>query len=174
MNHIGTIRTHICKRDSWINTSEMLNSLFMCIWVISVYVVFSMHSVWVHVSEPLNVLLLADGVSWLCSTGGLDREPSCLCHYVPSDEKGPHHDISSKIHHIHTLRRLLLPRGVSHYHNIEYKRLKEKTIFMKLIWLKKGRDKYIKSDYNKLRINSRQEELSRYWSEDEGGWRRSK
>jgi len=34
---------------------------------------------------------------------------------------------------------------------------------------KRYRDKYIKSDYNKLEINSRLDDMSCYGSEDEGG-----
>lgn len=103
---------------------------------------------------PLNVLCLADGVSWLCSTGGLDREPPCLWHYIMCHLRKrptPWHLIKNSSS-LFTSGGFYSPRDVSYYHNIEYKRLKEKTIFMKFIWLKiVGRN--ISDDY-KLRIYS--------------------
>lgn len=116
---------------------------------------FSIHIVYECTSlMPLNVLCLADGVSWLCSTGGLDREPPCLWHYIMCHLRKrptPWHLIKNSSS-LYTAGGFCSPWDVYHYHNIEYKRLKEKTIFMKCIWLKIV-DRNI-SDDNKLRINS--------------------
>ncbi len=104
--------------------------------VFTVHIIFSICIVYacMYCPEPLKCPCLADGVSWLCSTGGLDWEPLCLWQNIMCHLR----KISSKIHHLHTLRGLLLSSGnISHYHNIEYKRLNEKTIFMSSIWLKR-------------------------------------